>query len=100
MKLIFLDIDGVLNDHSRSSSGYCTIDSDKVELFNQILDAHPNARVVISSAWRLGPGKRKPPLRRVRGRTHPKRVSPVYSNWMIPLLMPQAAATLIKEILI
>lgn len=52
MKLLFLDIDGVLNDHTRMASGYCTIHQDKAELLNQILDAHPDVQVVISSAWR------------------------------------------------
>lgn len=52
MKLLFLDIDGVLNDHSRMASGYCTIHSDKGDLLNQLLDECPDVQVVISSAWR------------------------------------------------
>lgn len=52
MKLLFLDIDGVLNDHTRMASGYCTIHTDKGDLLNQILDAHPDVQIVISSAWR------------------------------------------------
>lgn len=52
MKLLFLDIDGVLNDHTRMASGYCTIHTDKGDLLNQILDAHSDVQIVISSAWR------------------------------------------------
>lgn len=55
MKVIFLDIDGVLNDHSvaatRGISQYCGIQSDKVALLNQITDK-TGAKLVISSAWR------------------------------------------------
>lgn len=51
-QVIYLDIDGVLNDHTPTASGYCTIDARNVAHFNAILDALPNAKIVISSAWR------------------------------------------------
>lgn len=52
MKLIFLDIDGVLNDHTRFENGYCGIQREPVEQLNRILAAVPDAQIVISSAWR------------------------------------------------
>jgi len=52
MRLIFLDIDGVLNDHTKLASGYCGIQQPQVEQFNRILDAVPDAMIVVSSAWR------------------------------------------------
>jgi len=52
MKLLFLDIDGVLNDHAKLESGYCGIRHDKASLLNRILDAVPDVQLVISSAWR------------------------------------------------
>lgn len=69
MKVIFLDIDGVMNsaefyNRKRASSwewahmfgkylSY-SIDSDKVALLNKIIEA-TGAVVVLSSSWRLGP---------------------------------------------
>lgn len=52
MRLIFLDIDGVLNDHSQLPSGYCGIRRESVEHLNHILDSVPDAKIMISSAWR------------------------------------------------
>lgn len=46
MKLIFLDIDGVLNSH-----GQLDFEPDCIEQFNRILAA-TEARVVLSSSWR------------------------------------------------
>lgn len=58
MRLIFLDIDGVLNGHDRHRhpNGYCGIDPACVYRLNRIV-AETGARLVISSAWRylLGP---------------------------------------------
>lgn len=50
--VLFLDIDGVLNDHRFSEAAQsCTLKASCVEAFNLILtEAQP--RVVISSAWR------------------------------------------------
>jgi len=52
MTALYLDIDGVLNDHKPTPSGFCTIDADKVVHLNRILDACPEVQIVISSAWR------------------------------------------------
>lgn len=52
MKLIFLDIDGVLNGHKATASGFCTIEPDKVIHLNRIIDTCPDVQIVISSAWR------------------------------------------------
>lgn len=56
MKIIFLDVDGVLNwsgteDRVGPFIGLC---SERIERFNRIIDAHPDAKVVISSTWRQG----------------------------------------------
>jgi hypothetical protein len=56
-KLIFLDIDGVMNnlgtstDHRRGFAAW--LDPDNVAVLNQIIAA-TGARVVVSSSWRLG----------------------------------------------
>lgn len=52
MNLLFLDIDGVLNDHTRTQSGYCGIQADKALILNRILHFNPGLQIVISSAWR------------------------------------------------
>jgi hypothetical protein len=50
--VIFLDIDGVLNDHSYSPEAEsCIIQSDKVKIFNRIVRA-VDPDIVISSSWR------------------------------------------------
>lgn len=50
--LIFLDIDGVLNDHEWDDvAGSCTIRRDCMKELNRIVHA-VDAEVVISSAWR------------------------------------------------
>lgn len=53
MKVIFLDIDGVLNcKSSKSRCGvYIGIDSDKVVRLREIVDA-TSAKIVLSSSWR------------------------------------------------
>lgn len=51
MKILFLDIDGVLNDHGQMMNLYCGIHPDKVERLNTIINA-TNCYIVISSAWR------------------------------------------------
>lgn len=50
--LLFLDIDGVLNNHRMTQSGYNTIDENKCTCLNYVLRAYPNLKIVISSAWR------------------------------------------------
>jgi len=49
--LIFLDIDGVLNNHVVLKNGINSIDRQNVEQLNILIRA-TDARVVISSAWR------------------------------------------------
>jgi hypothetical protein len=52
VKIIFLDIDGVLNDHSPMCNGYCGIEPLRVAFLNRILHAVPDAKIVVHSAWR------------------------------------------------
>ena len=60
MKIIFLDVDGVLNCYS--SKSYCRddyagiitgVDSDKIKRLAKIVSA-TNAKIVLSSDWRMG----------------------------------------------
>ena len=55
MKVLFLDIDGVLNYNGcrERVDGYYFVNDDKILLLKQILDA-TDAKVVLSSTWRLG----------------------------------------------
>lgn len=55
MKLIFLDIDGVLNnDHTKERvAGYTFVDEDKIVLLKEIL-YQTGAKIVLSSTWRRG----------------------------------------------
>ena len=50
-KLIFLDIDGVLNSRDANAHHFCGIHADKIALLNRIVE-RTGAEVVISSAWR------------------------------------------------
>jgi len=52
MKIIFLDIDGVLNDHEITAGGCCGIKLDSVKRLNRLLFAVPSAQIVLISAWR------------------------------------------------
>lgn len=53
MKVIFLDIDGVLNDgHAEEGAAYCGIQRPLVGRLNRILHAVPDCQLVISSSWR------------------------------------------------
>jgi hypothetical protein len=49
---IFLDIDGVLNTHTRFPNSYSTIEQPQVRQLNQIFAHVDNLQLVISSAWR------------------------------------------------
>ena len=53
MKVIFLDIDGVLNCKSSKSrcGGFLGIDDTKVKLLKEIIDV-TGAKIVLSSSWR------------------------------------------------
>lgn len=55
MKIIFLDVDGVLNyDGCSARCGfYYGVEDSKVELLKKIIDA-TGAKIVLSSTWRLG----------------------------------------------
>ncbi len=56
MKLIFLDIDGVLNtDYTKelTSSGTIFVEDNKIKILKQIID-ETDAKVVLSSTWRMG----------------------------------------------
>lgn len=51
--IIFLDIDGVLNNHYTFISNHrCQLDTASVKLFVKVLTQIPNVKVVISSSWR------------------------------------------------
>lgn len=50
-KVIFLDIDGVLNGHKKMPNGYCTIATAHIQRLNRVL-VQTQAKIVISSAWR------------------------------------------------
>lgn len=52
MEYLFLDIDGVLNDHKKLETGFCGIQNDKASLLNEFLDTHKEVKIVVSSAWR------------------------------------------------
>lgn len=55
MKIIFLDIDGVLNCvHTKNKlNGIPFVDEDKILRLKKIIDA-TNAKIVLSSTWRFG----------------------------------------------
>lgn len=58
MKIIFLDVDGVLNTKYTKErfEGYAGIDDKRMEYLKQIVDA-TDGKIVISSTWRLGYNK-------------------------------------------
>ena len=52
MKILYLDIDGVLNDHTRNNAGVCGIKYQCALEFNKFLDRNPDVQIVVHSAWR------------------------------------------------
>lgn len=53
MKIIFADVDGVLNDHWKHPNQYSPLCSGCVEMFTILLDSVPkDTGIVLSSAWR------------------------------------------------
>ena len=58
MKVIFLDIDGVLNNEyskTRAPSGVIGIDGDKVKRLRKIVES-TGAKLVLTSSWKTGSG--------------------------------------------
>lgn len=55
MKIVFLDIDGVLNHEYCKTllHGIFFVENDKIVLLKELLDA-TDAKVVLSSTWRMG----------------------------------------------
>lgn len=53
-KIIFLDIDGVIATPESLNNGDWGLVHSKQLLLKEILDAHPEAELVISSSWRIG----------------------------------------------
>lgn len=55
MKVIFLDVDGVLNCQKTEAKcrGFIGVDSKKVKLLKKIVDA-TDAKIVLSSSWKIG----------------------------------------------
>lgn len=51
MKILFLDVDGVLNGHERHDNGYCGIDENRVRYLDLIVE-RTGCRIVLASAWR------------------------------------------------
>lgn len=49
--VLFLDCDGVINDHIAHSNGYCGTNPECVRRLNRILN-NTSAGIVVSSAWR------------------------------------------------
>jgi hypothetical protein len=52
MQVLFLDIDGVLNDNRECENGHCAIDLRCVRRLNEILGRAPELQIVVSSDWR------------------------------------------------
>lgn len=50
--VLFLDMDGVLNDHTPLASRYCGTNPRCVAALNHVLDEIPSLKIVVSSAWR------------------------------------------------
>ena len=52
LRVLFLDMDGVLNTHERHSNGYPRTDTDLVYRLNVVLKCVPSTQVVVTSSWR------------------------------------------------
>ena len=51
MKILFLDIDGVLNDHAPHPNSYCGMSLEKLEHLNVVVGT-TKCHIVLASAWR------------------------------------------------
>lgn len=60
MKILFLDIDGVLNNKGMdwTIAGPWTISDDAVELLNKLMDDIPDLNIVLSTSWRIVVGEK------------------------------------------
>lgn len=70
MKVIFLDIDGVLNNaysKSRAPSGVVGIDADKVKRLRKIVET-TGAKLVLTSSWKTDNGEDREYMLRKLGR--------------------------------
>ena len=57
MRLLFLDIDGVLNSQTwggQHERWFEILDPEAVAQLRRVVDALPDLRIVVSSAWRIG----------------------------------------------
>ena len=52
MKVLFLDIDGVLNGHKQKQNNFCGIDTKCVNHLNTVMLSVPDLQIVLSSSWR------------------------------------------------
>lgn len=52
IKIIFLDVDGVLNTNKAEANGYCQIFKEKIAHLDLILSEVPDVQIVLSSSWR------------------------------------------------
>jgi hypothetical protein len=52
MRFVYLDMDGVMNDHTLMENGYCGISPDCVRRLNRLFDQFEDLHIVVSSAWR------------------------------------------------
>ena len=52
VSVIFLDCDGVLNDHRKWPNKFAPLLYENVQHLNYILEACPDVQIVLSSAWR------------------------------------------------
>ena len=51
--IVFLDIDGVLVNRKSLPLGYKVTDDDCVRVLDLFMGRHPEARIVVSSLWRV-----------------------------------------------
>jgi hypothetical protein len=51
-KILFLDVDGVLNDHRQLANGYAQMKPACVTQLCRILETCPDVNIILSSAWR------------------------------------------------
>lgn len=52
LRLLYLDIDGVLNRHDQHANGFSTMHPECLAPLNQLLADMPDVQLVLSSAWR------------------------------------------------